>query len=232
MGTLGGPVTRDGAQEEARRELSRDIYGRETPNWLRRLFDRINDVIDWISEKLTDIFDWVIPGDSHAGGGNYTGLGIFAVLLAVVALAVVLRLWLGPVRRSARGRDAETDLASPLSAKALRAEAEEFARAGRYAEALRSRMRALVRMLEEKGVLDPRASRTAGELVEEMTAVTATGQAELRLAVAVFSDVWYGGRPAGTREYETVVRADEALANVRRRKDDDAPAEPTHAVPA
>ncbi|MDT3439003.1 DUF4129 domain-containing protein [Pseudofrankia sp. BMG5.37] len=228
MATLGGAVTREGAQDEARRELSRDIYGRQdgrhSPGWLHR-------AVDWINHKLSQLFDWLDP-NVHQPGGNYTGLGILAVLLVLVALAMVLRLWLGPVRRSARDRSQETDLASALSARALRAEAEGHAAAGRHAEAVRSRLRAVVRMLEEKGVLDPRASRTAGELVMEMTAVTTTGIGELRVAVAVFSDIWYGGRPAGPESYQAVVRADDALADVRRPAHEDRPSGPSHAVPA
>ncbi|ONH32233.1 DUF4129 domain-containing protein [Pseudofrankia asymbiotica] len=229
MATLGGAVTREGAQDEARRELSRDIYGRQdgrhSPNWLHR-------AVDWINDKLGQLFGWLDPHVNQRGGGNYTGLGIFAVLLVLVVLAVVLRLWLGPVRRSARDRSRDTDLASALSARALRAEAEGHAAAGRYAEAVRSRLRAVVRMLEEKGVLDPRASRTAGELVMEMTAVTTTGIDELRVAVAEFSDIWYGGRPASPESYQAVARADDALADVRRPAHDNRPSGPTHAVPA
>ncbi|WP_045879807.1 DUF4129 domain-containing protein [Pseudofrankia sp. DC12] len=220
----GGPVTRPGAQDEARRELSRSIYGRHhyhRPGWLHR-------VVDWIDHLLGKIIGKII---GHGpGGGDYTGLGVLAGVLVLVALAVVLRLWLGPVRRSARSKQhEETDLASLLSAKTLRAEAERFAQAGRYAEAVRSRLRAIVRMLEERGVLDPRPSRTAGELHMEVAAVGASGQDELRVAVTVFNDVWYGGRPADATGYQAVVRADEALASMRggdRRPD------PTQAVPA
>lgn len=215
----GGPVTRGGAQDEARRELSRDVYGRQhphSPGWLHK-------VTHWIDHLLDKIF-------VHTNGsGDYTGLGILAVVLAAVAVVVVLRLWLGPVRRSARSHRPDTDLASPLSAKALRAEAEGFAQAGRYAEAVRSRLRAIVRMLEEKGVLDPRPSRTAGELVTEMGAVSATGLDELRQAVAVFNDVWYGGRPADAAGYQAVVHADDVLASVRG---GDHRTDPSQAVPA
>jgi|GEM_PF-408276 len=228
MAALGGPVTREGAQDEARRELSRDIYGRQdgrhSPGWLHR-------AVDWINHQLSRIFDWLDPS-AHGAGGNYTGLGIFAAVLVLVVLAIAARMWLGPVRRAARSRSQETDLASTSSSRTLRAEAEEHANAGRYAEAVRSRLRAVVRMLEEKGVLDPRPSRTAGELVMEMAAVTTSGADELRLAVAVFSDVWYGGRPASLDGYQAVVRADDALADVRRRAHDDHPSDPTHAVPA
>jgi hypothetical protein len=220
----GGPITRDGARDEARRELSRDVYGghHHQPGWLHR-------VIDFIDRQLGKIFDWINP-HVHGPRGNYSGLGVFAGLIVLAALAVVLRLWLGPVRRSARSTAGDTDLASTLSATALRGQAEEFAQAGRYADAIRSRLRAIVRMLEEKGVLDPRASRTAGELVTEMELITTTGRDELRLAVGIFSDVWYGGRPAHAGGYEAVVRADDALASVRRGAG--RPAEPIHAVPA
>jgi len=215
----GGPVTRDAARDEAHHELSRAVYGRDhphQPDWLRRL-------VHWIDHWLGKLF-----GHSpHAG--DHTGLGVFAGLLVLVALAVVLRLWLGPVRRSARSAKRDTDLASQLPSTALRAEAEGHAQAGRYADAVRSRLRAIVRMLEEKGVLDPRPSRTAGELVAEMAAISPTGLDELRVAVTVFSDAWYGGRPADATGYQAVVRADDALAAVRRGAD--RPAGPTHAVP-
>jgi hypothetical protein len=222
----GGPVTRQGAQDEARRELSRPVYaGRHEPGWLRR-------AVDWIDHQLSGLFDWLIP-HAHGGGANYTGLSVFAGLLVIVALVVARRLRLGPLGRSAKGRGDETDLASPLSAAALRAEAEAQARAGRYADAVRSRLRAVTRMLEEKGVLDPRPSRTAGELVTDLATVTPTGAAELDAAVAAFSDVWYGGLSAGADDYAVIVRADEALSAVRRPVAGDRPAEPASpAVPA
>lgn len=219
----GGTITRQGAQDEARRELSRGVYGHHHLSWLRR-------AVRWIDHELGDLFGWLSP-HGHAGGSSFTGLGVFAGVLVIAVLAVVVRLWLGPVRRSAKGRPgADTDLASPLSAAALRAEAEQHAHAGQYAEAVRSRLRAVVRMAEEKGALDPRPSRTAGELVIDLAAVTTTGLTELRLAVTVFSDVWYGGRPAGGEDYQVVVRADEALADLRGVAGP--PPRPTHAVPS
>jgi hypothetical protein len=221
---LGGPVTRDGARGEARRELSKSIYGTHQPNWLHRL-------VGWIDDRLSSLFGWLDPNRTPGAGGDYTGLGILAGVLVVIVLAVVLRLWLGPVRRSARTRAQDVDLASPSSADALRAEAESHAQAGAFAQAVRSRLRAIVRMLEEKGVLEPRASRTAGELVDEMSGIAPDTLPELRLAVAVFSEVWYGGRPAGAESYQVVVRADEALRPVRR-GGSGRPTGPVPAVPA
>lgn len=209
-----GSLDRDGAREEARRELSRPIYGREEPGWLRH-------AIDWINEQIARLFDWLDPTPEITGGSpNYTGLGAFAGVIVAVVLGIVLWRWLGPVRRSAKGSVSEDELASPLTARTLRTEAEEHARAGRYAEAVRSRLRALVRMLEERGVLDPRPSRTAGELVDAVTAAVAEdprgGIDALRRAVTVFNEVWYGGAEATAEMYRVVVQADDALAKVRR----------------
>jgi hypothetical protein len=205
--SLGGPVTRDGARDEARRELSRSIYHEHQPGWFTRL-------VEWINRKIGDLFDWLSP-DPHKGVGGFTGLGVLAGVIVLVVLAVVLRLWLGPVRRTARAARAELDLSSPRSAAELRAEAEELARRGAFAEAVRSRLRAAVRSLEEKTVLDPRPGRTAGELVEEVDRIAGGPTPALAEAVTVFSEIWYGGRAATVGSYQAVVRADEALAELR-----------------
>ncbi|MCM3926279.1 DUF4129 domain-containing protein, partial [Frankia sp. AiPs1] len=158
--TLGGPVTRDGAREQARRELSDSVYGSSRPHWWNRL-------LSWIGDRIADLFDWILP---HSGsGGGSRGLGVLALVAVLVVGVVALRWWLGPVRRTARARlAAADDLSSPLTAAQLRAEADRHAAGEDYARAVRSRLRAIVRMLEEKGVLDPRPGRTAGELVAEV----------------------------------------------------------------
>ncbi|CAJ59961.1 MULTISPECIES: DUF4129 domain-containing protein [Frankia] len=236
--TLGGPVTRDGAREEAHRELSDSIYGNSRPHWWNRL-------LSWIGDRIADFFDWILP---HSGsGGGSRGLGVLAFVVVLVVGAVALRWWLGPVRRTARARQAAADdLSSPLTAAQLRAEADRYATGGDYARAVRSRLRAIVRMLEEKGVLDPRPGRTAGELVAEVARITPAadrgpagpaatvpgmpatdhdlagaspagdGRAALAAAVEVFSEIWYGGRPATAAGYQVLVDADSALSRLRR----------------
>lgn len=220
MGALGGPITRDGAREEARRELSKSIYQDAEPGWF-------SEAVTWINERIADLFDFVVPEPDADGIAGFRGLGVLALLLLLIVLAVVVRLWLGPMRRTARARDSDVDLSSPLSADQLRAQAEEHAGRGAYAEAVRSRLRAVVRMLEEKGVLDQRPGRTAGELVDEVRRLTAEPVGQLATAVEAFSEIWYGGRPASPNAYQTVVAADQALASLRRRRcaaDDDRPA--------
>ncbi|WP_462187736.1 MULTISPECIES: DUF4129 domain-containing protein [unclassified Frankia] len=244
--TLGGPVTRDGAREEARRELSKHIYRSPEPSWWSR-------AVRWIDDKIGDLVHWLLPGGDGLGGGS-GGLGVLALVLVLVVVAVALRWWLGPVRRSARTRREDDDLSSSSTAAQLRAEADGHATRGAYAEAVRSRLRAIVRMLEEKGVLDPRPGRTAGELVEDVARIApspdggpprggpdgghprggtdrpgaaagAAGDgpgtalepaAALAAAVEVFSEIWYGGRPASAAGYQVLVEADRALAQLRR----------------
>jgi hypothetical protein len=142
-----------------------------------------------------------------------------------------VRTWLGPVRRTARADPDDISLHSTLSSEALRAQAEEFARRGAYAEAIRARLRAAVRMLEEKGVLDPRPGRTAGEIVTEVARASPGTAEQLQVAVTVFSEIWYGNRPATQAGYAELARADTALMALRRPGRSDAE-EPSFTVPA
>ncbi len=222
---MGPPVTRDGARDEARRELSKSIYADAEPGWFTRL-------IEWINDKITDIFDWLTPDPADKGLGGFTGLGTLALLILLLAAVVIIRMWLGPLRRAARTDHGGDDgLHSTLSSEALREQAEEFARRGAYAEAVRARLRAAVRMLEEKGVLDPRPGRTAGEIVAEVARTAPEAAEPLREAVTVFSEIWYGGQSATQASYTALARADEALAALRHPGRSGAE-EPSFAVPA
>jgi hypothetical protein len=223
LAALGPPPTRDGAREQARRELSKSIYDAE-PNWFARL-------LGWIEDKIAAVFDWLTPDPGEGGLGEFTGLGVLALVIVLVAAVVVVRVWLGPVRRDARADGGDAGLHSTLPSRALREQAEAFAARGAYAEAVRARLRAAIRMLEEKGVLDPRPGRTAGEIAAEVERAAPEAAEPLRDAVAVFSEIWYGGRAATEGSYATLVRADEALAALRI-PGRGAAQEPSFAVPA
>ena len=91
------------------------------------------------------------------------------------------------------------ELSGRLDAAEHRRRADGFAGEGRFAEAVRERMRAIVRELETRGVLEPRPGRTADEVAREAGALVPAVAPDLRTAATVFDEVWYGGRPAPRR---------------------------------
>ena len=192
------PVDRDEARRAAERELSKGIYHQNEPGPLMRAF---NAVIDWISGFL----------DRLAGGAPGGSLGPL-VLLAIVLLVVAVVLWrTGPIRRGARSRSAHVELSGDVGAQEHRRRAEEHAAAGRFAEAVRERMRAIVRELETRGVFDPRPGRTADEVAREAGAAVPTIAGDLRAAAEVFDEIWYGGRSATPQSDALMRQADERV---------------------
>lgn len=87
-----------------------------------------------------------------------------------------------------------------LPADTLASLADRLAAQGRYAEAIRERLRAMVRHLVQRGVIENRPGWTVTELS------AAAGVAPLHEAATVFSDVWYAQRPA-TAELDARMRS-------------------------
>jgi hypothetical protein len=201
LAAAGEPLTRNGARDEARRELSRHVYDQARPSLLMRA---ISAAIGWVRD--------VIDKAAAATPGGGFGLLALAVLLAA---AVVLFLRLGPVRR-AHTAVGLLDAPAALSAAGLRAEAEAAARDGRWADAVRARLRAVVRLLEERTLLEPRPGRTATEVAEDAAAVLPDLREPLRSAARTFGEVWYGHRPATEVDYRTIVELDELLQRHRQ----------------
>ena len=200
---LGQPaeITREGARRAAREELAKPEYAVGEPTVIDR-------VVDWVLRELGEIVARtvrVVPG----------GVAGTVVLLALlVAVAVLVRLGLGPLPL----RDALTDRrrgARARTAADYRREAEEHAAAGRWREAVRARFRAVARELEQRGVLDPRPGRTAGEIAREAAAAVPTIAAASRAAALAFDAAWYGSRTATPEDYDVVRRADAEIAGQR-----------------
>jgi hypothetical protein len=104
------------------------------------------------------------------------------------------------------------------SAAEHRAAADAAAAQGDWAEAVRERLRAVVRDLEERGLLDVRPGRTADEAAVLGGQVLPDVAADLRTAARVFDDVWYGGRTA-TADSDAQLRAvDDAVRAARPRQ--------------
>jgi hypothetical protein len=196
-----GDITRQGAQDEARRELRKAVYHVTDPSPVQRAFG-------WLFEHIARFFDNAVK---VAPGGLPS---LLVVVVLIVAVVVALRLGVGP----ARLRDALTDRrrgAAVRSAAEYRAEAETLAAQGKYKEAVRARFRAVIRELEERAVLDPRPGRTAGEIAREGGAAVPTIGADLRSAAGAFDEAWYGRRDAGPADYAVVAAADERIRSTR-----------------
>ncbi|MFF3289872.1 DUF4129 domain-containing protein [Streptomyces sp. NPDC003023] len=189
------------AREAAERELSKPMYHENDPNLLQRA---LNSFWDWFGGLL----------DSASGGAPGGLVGMIAVVLVVLALAAALWWRLGKPQRTAGVSDSLFD-DSPRSASAHRAAAETHAAADRWNQAVQERMRAMVRSLEERALLDARPGRTADEAAAEAGRQLPEHADELRAAARTFDDVTYGGRTADRRAYERLRDLDLALERTK-----------------
>jgi hypothetical protein len=196
------PVGRDEARRAAEQELSKSIYHENEPTLLERAIER---VVTWIQELLSRAIG-ATPGG---------GLGLLVVALIVVGLIVVVLWRVGPLRRGVRGSAPVLDLSRPAEPDEHRRRADEHAAAGRWAEAVRERMRAIVRELETRGVLEPRPGRTADEVARDAGVLVPTVAGELRTAAGVFDEIWFGGRPADARADAVMRSADDRIRRAR-----------------
>lgn len=194
------PITRDGARRDAARELSRHMYQAERPGPVHR-------AEAWLADRLHGLSDGLV---GHLPGRGVGALGLVA--LAVVAVAGV-RIWLGPARRTARRAELAADgaHAGPATAADLRAAADAYAARGAWAEAVRARLRAAVRCLEERGMAEPRPGRTLGELETVVGAAVPGAAAAFAGAARAFGEIWYGGARADAEAYRAAVAADTAI---------------------
>ncbi|MFF4100251.1 DUF4129 domain-containing protein [Streptomyces sp. NPDC001903] len=197
------PVTtpRDPAREAAERELSKPLYHQDDPGLLQRALDRF-----W--EWVGNLFD-------HASGATPGGtLGLVAIA-ALVVLAIAALWWrLGSPRRTATAA-AGVFGDSLRSAADHRTAAEAYAADSRWTAAVQERMRAVVRSLEERTVLDPRPGRTADEAAAEAAAALPDHAEALRTAARAFDDVTYGGHPADAEMYAHLRTLDLALTRTK-----------------
>ncbi|CAL9309158.1 DUF4129 domain-containing protein [Streptomyces sp. SudanB182_2057] len=197
------PVTipRNPAREAARRELSKGMYHENDPSLFQRA---LNAFWDWL-DRLFGAAASATPGGA---------VGLFVVVLFAVAVLAALWWRLGTPRR----RPAS---AAPLfdervrSAAEHRAAGEAHAAQGHWNQALQERMRAVVRSLEERALLDVRPGRTADEAAAEAGRALPAHADRLRAAAREFDDVTYGGRGADEQSYRRLADLDRDLENTR-----------------
>jgi hypothetical protein len=188
-------IDRDAAHDAAQRELSKPIYPKAS------LLDRLTD---WLDEMLFKL----LTEASSVPGGWFTLTVLF--LLVAVAVVVAVRIARRTMRTN-RGRDAELFGAHELTSAEHRATAEQLAAQGNWSAAIRHRLRAVARHLEETAVLNPIPGRTATELARDAGAALPDLTDELRRAAEAFNDVTYGERPGTEAGYRMVADLDDHL---------------------
>lgn len=197
---VGDELSREAARRAAREELLDRRYDEAQPPLLARIVGRV----------LREIGELLTRAAGNAPGGRL-GLLLFFGLIALFATVVIVRL--GPSR--SRSSSALFDTGRVLTAADHRALAERAAASGQWAEAVRERLRAVVRELEARGVLEPRPGRTAGEVARDGGRAVPALVEPLRRGTTVFDEVWYGGRAADASSYAVLLAVDEAVTQSR-----------------
>jgi hypothetical protein len=189
------------AAQLAREELAKEVYRDAGPGLVERL-------VRWLLGKAGGLLDDV----AGVSPGGYAGLVV--VLLLVVVAIVAVRLKIGPLGRQV-AREEALFTGRARSAAEHRAAADAHAAAGKWADAVRERLRAVVRSLEERAVLDERPGRTADEAASDAGLALPSCADDLRRAARLFDEIWYGGRPAGPESDATLRALDERVRATR-----------------
>lgn len=194
-------IDREAAREAAERELSKPIYPRPSPK------QQFIDFIETLIRRL------ILKG-AELPGGWFT----ISVLLIVLVAAVVAAIGVG--RRMLRDGDTNRPLfgTAVLSAAEHRATAQRCAASGQWADAIRHRLRAVARGLEETGVIHPAQGRTATELARDAGAALPEVAEALLRAAETFNDVSYGELPATPEGYQLVAELDERVESTTQRR--------------
>ena len=195
-------MSREAARDAAREELSRREYDDARPSLVVRVVGR---VLRALGELLDDAAGRVPGGRA----------GLLVLLLLLLAFVGVVLSRTGPLARRRTAAPAVFAGSAVLTAAEHRALAEQAAGEGRFADAVRERLRAVVRDLEARGALDPRPGRTAGEVARDGGRAVPDGAADLRRAARVFDETWYGGRPADAGSYAVLVEVDGRVSAAR-----------------
>jgi hypothetical protein len=188
-------IDRDAAHQAAQRELAKPIYPKGSPT--QRFHDWVDELLYRLIQKGS-----TIPG------------GWFAITVLLIVLAIAVAVAIHTARRTMRtNRSIDHQLfdAAPLSAAQHRISAESHAAAGNWAAAIRHRLRAVARELEETGVLNPAPGRTASELARDAGASLPHLARELSQAATAFNDVTYGERRGTSAAYRMIVNLDDHL---------------------
>lgn len=188
-------IDRDAAHRAAQDELNKPIYSKGSS---------ADQFLDW----LNDLIYRMLQKTATVPGGWFTA----TVLLILLAIAVFVAFHVA--RRTMRARHGGDQLlfeAAQLTAAQHRATAESYAAEGDWAAAIRHRLRAVARQLEETGVLAAAPGRTANELARDAGTALPHLADELSEAATAFNDVTYGEQPGTRAAYQMIADLDDHL---------------------
>lgn len=208
-------ISREEAQQLARLELAKPDYTRQQES----IIDRI---LSWIGERVNDALN--TAGDVSPQA--WVGLAVLALIIALAVVAIRRRT-------GALARNASTPLFEGRERTAAdhRKESERLAEAGAFAEAVRERLRAVVRDLQERGIVEDAPGRTADEIARDAGRALPSVAGDLRAGARAFDDIWYGGRTADRAAYDRLVAVDRAVRDARPGQGDANDADRPMAVP-
>lgn len=201
-------------RDEARRlledELEKARYRQqgqgepETPEWLKAIYRWFENLIDSLS-----------------GAGSVPGWIVLLVILVIAAI-VVLVLVFGVPRLRARSRirsssDELFEADDHRDAAAMRRDADAAAHAGRFAEAIAERFRAIARSLHERTLVTTVPGSTAHDVARRAAAPLPEHAEALERAAVDFDAVRYLGDPGDRERYERIVALDAAVQRTRPR---------------
>ncbi|GAA4938238.1 uncharacterized protein DUF4129 [Actinomycetospora succinea] len=191
----------DPARELAREELSGRVYQEAAP-------DPVQEALRWIARRLEDLLR-AASGVSPGGGW-----GLLVLLVVLVIVIVVVRRRFGRLARTAAVPGAVLG-GTERTADEHRRLADGHAKAGYFDDAVRERMRAIVRSLEERTLLEPRQGRTAGDAAREGGRALPPVADDLLEAARRFDETVYGGRAADAGTDARLREIDAAVAGTR-----------------
>lgn len=185
-------VSPDEAADTARSVVSGRAYveAARPPSLQERAFD-------WLAERVADL----IAALSSGGGRGVIAWLIVALFLSAIGF-LLFRL-LGryePLAKAERPPDPEIEIFALKSADEWLARAAEQEVTGQWRLGLRSRHRALVATLVDRGLIDPRPGMTASALSLQASAEHHSIGPPMAAATQLFEAVWYGTRSAGPDE--------------------------------
>jgi hypothetical protein len=167
------------------------------------------------------------PPAQHSSSVSTTLLVIVLIVVLGTALLLILRKIGRPHRDVKAQKQAKEEakqakvaaksnaapVAPPLTGAALmRYNAEQAAAHGDWQEAIRERFRAVIAVLDERGLLRERRDRTADEAARDAGEILPEHAAALAQAALAFDEVEYGEYLGSAEGYRVISAVDDAVS--------------------